>query len=119
MSELIFSQTNLSVRRMCELAQLSRSNYYRALKRPPHRKAEVESELSEQVEEIALEWPSYGYRRIQKEMSRRGQLANHKRVLRLMRERGLLCKRKRRYTSTTDSEHCLPVYPNLTKELVL
>ena len=51
MSELIFSQTKLSVRRLCELAQLSRSNYYRALKRPPHRKAEVESELSKQVEE--------------------------------------------------------------------
>src|SRR5438309_913666 len=106
MSELIFSQTKLSVRRMCELAQLARSSYYRTLKRSPSDRSDrkAESELSEQVSQIALEWPSYGYRRIEKELSRRGQRANHKRVLRLMRERGLLCRRKRRHTSTTDSE---------------
>jgi transposase InsO family protein len=44
---------------------------------------------------------------------------NRKRVLRLMREDNLLCLRKRRFVHTTDSDHRLPVYPNLVPELVV
>ena len=32
---------------------------------------------------------------------------------------GLLCLRKRRFVMTTDSDHGLPVYPNLARHLVL
>jgi transposase InsO family protein len=42
---------------------------------------------------------------------------NHKRVLRLMRADNLLCLRKRAFVRTTDSDHELPVYPNLAREL--
>jgi transposase InsO family protein len=66
---------------------------------------------------VALAWPPYGYRRVTAELRRRGVAANHKRVLRLMREDNLLCLRKRRYAITTDSGHDLPVYPNLTSTL--
>ncbi|MGA9773820.1 MAG: hypothetical protein WBV94_32615, partial [Blastocatellia bacterium] len=47
------------------------------------------------------------------------RVANHKRVLRLMREDNLLCLRKRRFLSTTDSNHSLLVYRNLVPELRL
>jgi putative transposase len=40
-------------------------------------------------------------------------------VQRLMREDNLLCLRKRRFIATTDSNHALPVYPNLAPDLVL
>jgi putative transposase len=38
-------------------------------------------------------------------------------VLRLMRADNLLCLRKRAFVRTTDSDHDLPVYPNLAREL--
>jgi putative transposase len=66
-----------------------------------------------------LEWPSYGYRRITAELRRRGQRVNRKHVLRLMREDNLLILRKRRFVHTTNSDHRLPVYPNLVPELVI
>ena len=63
-----------------------------------------------------MEWSCYGYRRIKKELHRRGVKANHKCVLRLMREDNLLCLRKKRFLATTGSDHGLPVYPNLAAE---
>ena len=44
---------------------------------------------------------------------------NHKRVLRLMRIDNLLCIRRRKFIFTTNSQHGLPVYPNLVEGLVL
>ncbi len=44
---------------------------------------------------------------------------NHKRVLRLMRVDNLLCVRRRKFILTTDSQHGLPIYPNLVEGLVL
>src|SRR6516225_6810506 len=44
---------------------------------------------------------------------------NRKRVQRLMRKDNLLCLRKRRFVVTTDSNHPLPVYPNLARDMVL
>lgn len=118
MTDLIFSDSKLSVRRKCELAGLARSSYYRSLKRPPQQ-AKPEEEVRAEIAQIALEWPSYGYRRIERELRRRNRQVNHKRVLRLMREDHLLCLPKRRKVITTDSQHSSPVYPNLTRELVL
>jgi putative transposase len=50
-------------------------------------------------------------------LQRCGWEVNHKRVLRLMRADNLLCLRRRRWVSTTDSRHHLPVYPNLARAL--
>jgi transposase InsO family protein len=66
-----------------------------------------------------VEWPSYGYRRITRELGRRDIIANHKLVLRLMRSDNLLCLRRKRFMRTTDSGHRLPVYPNLAREMAL
>ncbi|MDT5158936.1 MAG: hypothetical protein QOH51_3293 [Acidobacteriota bacterium] len=99
----------------CRALALPRSTYYRRLKPT----AEVEVALRSLVQQVALEWPSYGYRRITAELKRRGQVVNRKRVLHLMREDNLLCLRKRRFIHTTNSDHRLPVYPNLVPELTV
>jgi putative transposase len=52
-------------------------------------------------------------------LERRGQLANHKRVLRIMRDQSWLCRLQRRSRRTTLSDHGLPVFPNLLKEAVI
>ena len=45
---------------------------------------------------------------------------NHKKVLRITRERGWLCHpRKKKWICTTDSNHNLPIHPKLIKDLSL
>jgi len=93
---------------------ISRSTYYYEPKgkRPP------DIELAEAIEKIALDYPSYGYRRITAELHRQGLKVNHKRVLRLMRDKNLLCRARKAFKVTTDSFHSLKKYPNLIENLV-
>jgi putative transposase len=66
-----------------------------------------------------LEFPGYGYRRVTKELHRRGWAVNHKRVMRVMRQESLLCQIERRFKMTTDSAHSFGRYPNLLKEALI
>ena len=75
--------------------------------------------VKNQIEQIALEYPRYGYRRITEELKRRDFIVNHKRVLKLMQEEDLLCKHKKKFMVTTDSNHPLPIYPNLIKGMIV
>jgi putative transposase len=81
-------------------------------KRPP------DIELAERIEKIALDYPSYGYRRITAELKRQKIQVNHKRVLRLMRDKNLLCRARKAFKATTDSSHGLTKYPNLIDDIV-
>jgi putative transposase len=99
------------VNALCQMTGLSRAGYYRW--RVPRRSFPVEMELRDAMQQVALEFPAYGYRRITFELNRRGFGVNHKRVLRLMRADNLLCLRHKSFVVTTDSRHNLPVYPNL------
>jgi putative transposase len=103
------------VNALCQMTGISRAGYYRwSLPRPSF---PVEMELRDAMQQVALEFPSYGYRRITFELNRRGFAVNHKRVLRLMRADNLLCLRHKSFVVTTDSRHNLPVYPNLARDM--
>jgi len=78
-----------------------------------------EADLSDRIEAVCLEFPRYGYRRVTAQLKRDKLLVNHKKVLRLMRESDLLCRVKRRYTRTTDSNHGFPRYPNLVRGMAV
>ena len=97
---------------LCQMTGLSSASYYRwrAVLRPSY---PVEMELRDAMQQVALQFPAYGYRRITAALQRRGFAVNHKHVLRLMREDNLLCLRHKSFVVTTDSRHALPVYPNL------
>jgi transposase InsO family protein len=95
----------------CQMTGISRASYYRWRVPPPS--IPVEMELRDAMQQIALEFSAYGYRRITMELNRRGFAVNHKHVLRLMRQDNLLCLRRKSFVVTTDSRHNLPVYPNL------
>lgn len=93
--------------------KISRSTYYyKPRNKPP------DIEIAEKIEKIALNFPSYGYRRITAELHRQGLKVNHKRVLRLMRDKNLLCRAAKVYKATTDSSHGLIKYPNLIDDLL-
>lgn len=67
---------------------------------------------------LALEYPGYGYRRMTQAIQRE-QPVNNKRVRRVMAELGLLVRPRRRWIRTTDSDHGLPVFPNLLRALAI
>lgn len=77
------------VRLLCSVSALSPSSYYYVARR------REETELRAVIEAIALEFPCYGYRRMTKELGRRGWAVNGKQVLRLMREENLLVQVRR------------------------
>jgi len=104
----------ISIRHLCELLQVNRAWYYAKQRVPiePAKQAEAVA-LRDAIEQIILEFPGYGYRRVTHALHRAGWKANHKRVLRIMREESLLCHLKRHFVHTTDSRHPYPIYPNL------
>lgn len=101
---------------MCEVAGFSRTGYYRF--QDPEKPAAADMDLRDEMQKVALEWPSYGSRRITKELKAHGWDVNRKRVQRLMREDNLLCVTKRKFVVTTNSAHGLKVYPNLAAAMV-
>ena len=100
---------------------VSRASFYRHRQQtvPAPKANQTETELRQAIERIALEMPTYGYRPMTAELQRRGLLVNRKRVLRLMRQDNLLCRRKRSFVATTDSAHSLKIFPNLTRQLAV
>ena len=104
------------IQRMCELGGVSRASYYRWL----HRQDPVEHgmQLRQRIQEIALEHHrNYGYRRVLAQLKREGFAAGERRVRRILCQDDLLAVRKRKFLSSTDSQHALSVFPNLAEVL--
>ena len=97
---------------------ISRSTYYYRSKSYLETKKR-EANVRDHIEEIVVEYPRYGYRRVTHQLMREGWVVNHKRVARIMREESLQCQVKRHWVKTTDSNHPYPVYPNLVKGITV
>jgi putative transposase len=111
-------QGSLSVERMCRAAAVSRASFYRWLE--PCLPVEEQMEVRSAIQAVVLEHRRrYGYRRVTRELRRRGMIVNHKRVARLMNEDNLLAIEPRAWVATTNSEHELEVYMNLASRLKL
>lgn len=96
---------------------MSRSWYYEAQQ---ERGDESTTVLRDQIEQLILEFPGYGYRRVTRALQRAGWRVNHKRVLQIMREESLLCHLKKRFVVvTTNSRHGFAVYLNLLAKTLL
>lgn len=76
-------------RKACELLGVARSSFRYCSKKN-------DSELQQQLLQLAQEKPRYGYRRLLELITRRDQKVNHKRLYRLYRAAGLSIKRRRR-----------------------
>jgi putative transposase len=118
MSQLIATTHQATpVAPLCRRLGIAPASYYRDQVRLEPR--ETEADLRHRLQQLALDWPSYGYRRLTAALQREGWSVNHKRILRLMHTDNLLCLRQRAFFRTTDSIHGLPVYPNLLPSLSL
>jgi putative transposase len=93
---------------------LERSTHYDAASASADDTAIVEA-----IATICDEFESYGWRRVRAALRQQRLVVNHKKIKRLMREHNLQPKIRRRYVTTTDSDHNQPIFPNLAKDMVL
>jgi len=106
-------RASLPVSRARELVAVSRSGLHDARRPRPDRDAGLHAA----IEQVVEEWPGYGYRRVTHELVERRVAVNRKRVLRVMRDNGWLCRVRRARVRTTQSDHGLGVFPNLARGL--
>lgn len=103
---------------MCQVAQVSRAGFYRSFQQAEPQQEEME--LRSNIQRIFVEHRRrYGYRRVTKELRRRGVIVNRKRVQRLMQEDNLLAIQPKAFVTTTDSQHECEVYLNLAGRMKL
>lgn len=107
-------------RKKCELLNINRSSaYYRLNESRSSDKEAQDLFIKDEIENIQLELPYYGYRMVTAELKRRGWQINKKRIQRIMQRYGLKSQISRLFKSVTDSRHKLPRYPNLIKDLII
>lgn len=105
----------LPISRMCALLRIARGSYYHFRKRSGKRPAGDHGDLVGEIEKIVLDFPGYGYRRVKAHLEKKGIQVNHKRVLRIMREKNLTLKPKKRYIRAGKQDYGLYVFPNRLK----
>ena len=99
--------------RRCELLAVARSTaYYR-----PEPLCEEDLALMRLIDEIHLQYPFYGSRRVRDELEDRGHNVNRKRLQRLMRQMGLQALYPRRRTSQPGTGH--KIYPYRLRGLAI
>jgi hypothetical protein len=102
------------VTRLCEVLSVSPAGFYAWRLRPPSARAVSDAELVAKIKQVHEESRrNYGSPRVHRELLALGHAVGRRRVARLMRENGLVAKRRRRFRTTTDSKHALPVAPNV------
>jgi putative transposase len=99
---------------MCEALEVSASGYYAWASRSDSPTEEWRQELVGAIEEVHAEVKQrYGSPRMAAELNARGHACSENTVAKLMRSRGIRAKAPRRFVRTTDSNHRLPVAPNV------
>lgn len=95
---------------MCEVLDITRSNYYAWLNKDNNKDYEVK-ELIKKIFYESRE--TYGIKRIHIELLLKGINIGHNKVAKLKKELGLYTKMRRKYKVTTDSNHNNKIFDNL------
>lgn len=102
---------------MCEVLQVSTSGYYKWLNKHDQEPSEREKYKKEIQQQIAKSFHesegTYGSPRIYDDLIEWGYMVSQKTVARMMKEMGLRATPNTPYVVTTDSDHDMPIYPNL------
>ena len=102
------------VRLMCAVLEVSASGYYAWRGRPESARAAADRDLTAQIRHVHAENRAiYGSPRVHAALCVQGRRVSVNRVARLMRHHGIQGRYKRRGPRTTDSQHALPLAPNL------
>jgi len=99
----------------CRVLRVSKAGYYRWRKAPTGKREARRTELTEKVRVVHEQSRRiYGSPKVRAELLKRGVKLNRKTVARIMRESKIRSKVARKFkVRTTDSNHPLPVAPNV------
>jgi putative transposase len=109
--------SHFSVKMMCRILSVSPSGYYDWRDRPLSSRAQENAELAAKIKSIFDDEHSRaGAKRITKRLKMEGTHVNRHRVARIMRLNGWCAKAAKKFKATTNSNHKLPVAPNLLQQ---
>ena len=98
----------------CDVFGVSRSGYYAWKGRPEAPRTRADAEVVIEIKlASAVGRGNYGSPRVHRELRAQGRRISRKRVERLMRQEGIVARKKRRFRKTTDSNHSHPIAPNV------
>lgn len=114
----MFSErNNHSIVILCDVLEVSRSGYYKWLKRGVSERLKKRAELLQRILEIFEDKREvYGCPRIYDQLRSEGWTCNYKVVEELMRMNEIQARRGRQHRCTTDSKHNLPIAENLLEQ---
>ncbi|EEW8189272.1 TPA: IS3 family transposase [Escherichia coli] len=102
---------------MCQVFGVSRSGYYNWVQHEPSDRKQSDEWLKLEIKVAHIRTrETYGTRRLQTELAENGIIVVRDRLARLRKELRLRCKQKRKFRATTNSNHNLPVAPNLLNQ---
>lgn len=103
------------VEKMARVLEVSRSGFYAWLTRESSPREQEDQKLVDEMADIQEKVAKYRYGspRMTVEMRNRGYRVGHNRVARLMRANGLAARRRRKFRTTTNSDHAHEPAPNL------
>ncbi len=108
------SENQYPIATQCEVLEVSRSGYYDWRDRPVSKRKQENLQLVEKIKEAHTESEeTYGSPRIHAELVEQGLQVGENKVARLMRENKVVSIHRKKFRSTTDSNHSLPVAENL------
>jgi putative transposase len=94
-----------NVAKACELLEVSRSAFYDWHQHRPSARQLADEQLGERIQAIFdASRGTYGWPRVHRALRREGTHASRKRVARIMRQKGLIGRCRRRSTRTTTSD---------------
>lgn len=105
------------LRLMCRLLSVSVSGYYDWRARKPSRREEANHQLTDKIKAIFDDEKSRaGSVRITKRLNNEGESVGKHRVAKIMRSNGWRARAAKKFKATTNSNHHLPVAPNLLQQ---
>lgn len=113
------NKEEFSIVMMCKVLAVSKSGYYKWLNT---KDIPTNQELTRETTKLLIaqsfhqSFGTYGSPRIQKDLEELGYPFSAKYVAIRMQELGLNALPKKRFIHTTDSNHALPIYPNLLNQ---
>jgi putative transposase len=114
----MITESGLPLKIACETMGINRVWFYKNNSLLSNHDGTMDLKIKKMIEKIIRDFPGYGYKRVSKQLQRQNHIINHKKVYRIMYENNILYKKKKKFKIlTTDSNHNLPVYPNLAKGL--
>ena len=102
------------ITKLCRILKVSRAGFYAWCGRPPSKRAVEDARLTVLIRAAhERSRRTYGSPRVLVDLEAQQIFVSRKRVIRLMQAEKLVGRQRRRYRSTTMSEHDQPIAPNL------